>query len=106
VGDLLTDLDTYKENSVSRKTPIQYDEGKLTSSPRVMGEGFGTVRTLLCRHHIFNLKSLLENRALECLLLNRDLELYTPGVWFGPNKTGVDNSDSGQASEFSKTQRK
>ena len=65
------------------------------SSPRVGSKGFYdgqpvhpdfgpdtkhtcTIWTLMIRYHVFNLKSLLQYRALENLLLDSDLDSYPP----------------------------
>lgn len=73
VGDLLANLDR--------------------SSPGVVCITLFAVVALLRCNHIFHLKCLLNDGALEGLLLNRNLHLDTAGVRFGPNEARIDNSD-------------
>lgn len=73
VGDLLANLDR--------------------SSPGVVCITLFAVIALLGCNHIFHLKCLLNDGALEGLLLNRNLHLDTAGVRFGPNEARIDNSD-------------
>lgn len=52
---------------------------------------------------VLNLECLLDDGALEGLLLDRDLDLDTARVGFGPDKTGVDNADFVETGEFAQT---
>lgn len=51
-------------------------------------------------NNIFDFKGLLDNGSLERLLLNRDLDLNTSRMRFGPDETGVNDSDFVQAPEL------
>ena len=73
VGDLLANLDR--------------------SSPGIVCITLFAVVALLGCNHIFHLKCLLDDGALESLLLNRNFHLNTAGVRLGPNEARIDNSD-------------
>lgn len=75
-------------------------------SEGVVGETLLAVRALLVGHNVLDLKGLLDNSALECLLLDSDLHLDTARVGFGPNETGVDDTDFVQTSKSAQTNGK
>lgn len=62
-------------------------------SPCVVCVTLLAVITLLGCNHIFHLECLLNDGALESLLLNGDLHFDTTRVGFGPDKACIDNSD-------------
>jgi hypothetical protein len=49
---------------------------------------------------------LLNDGTLKSLLLDRDLDLDTARVGFGPDETGVDNANFVETGEFAKTDSK
>lgn len=63
------------------------------SSPGVVCITLLAVITLLRRNHIFHLECLLNDSALEGLLLDRDLHLDTARVGLRPNEARIDDSD-------------
>lgn len=110
----LLDVDCILVRAILQHQLLQVEERPLVrhllsnlncSSERMVGKALHAVRTLLCRNHVLHLEGLLDNRALESLLLDRDLDLDTPRVGFSPDETGIDDSDFGQATESAQTDR-
>lgn len=64
-------------------------------SEGMVGETLHTVRALLCGNDVFDLECLLDDGALEGLLLDGDLDFNAARVGFGPDETGIDDSDLG-----------
>lgn len=62
-------------------------------SPGVVCITLLAVIALLGRNHVFHLECLLNDGALEGLLLNGDLHFNTTRVGFCPDEAGIDNSD-------------
>lgn len=62
-------------------------------SPGVVCITLLAVIALLGCNHIFHLECLLNDSALESLLLDRDLHLNTARVGFRPNEARIDDSD-------------
>ena len=72
-------------------------------APGIVCIALGAVGTLSVLLHEFDFERLLKYRALKRLLLHRNLELDSPGMWLRPNKTRVYNSALVQTSQFPQT---